>query len=280
MSLRYDLFVKRTYSLFLLLPLALLASCSPANKRTPLARNGDISLSSETTYLGVGVQQSVEKLIARMDDGETVAFLFSSLNCSHCIAWEPTFVTFLSQENYEVVVYQNGTMLDSEWERSVIALQNYFHDTETIRQATPLLFIGDKSSFTFVGTSNTTQERLHSNFKAQGDEGHVTRFQNVEAYQRYLTTTPDTLSYLLDSTPASVGHAFYADQLFPLAKNSGKPLAVLDYQGMDSANQTAALALFGLGAFAPVLQQKDHVYDLTKESEMAEATSLVQTYYR
>ncbi|MFA6620209.1 MAG: hypothetical protein WCS90_03645 [Bacilli bacterium] len=272
--------MKRKISLFLLFPLALLASCSSANKRTPLVRNGDILLSSETTYLGICIQQSVERMMARMDDGETVAFLFSSLNCSHCLAWEPTFVSFLSQENYEVVLYQNGTMLDSEWKRSVAAIQTYFHDTETIRMATPLLFIGDKQSFSFAGTSDTSQERLHSNFKAQGDGGHITSFRSIEAYQRYLATTPDALIYLYDSASSNVGHTFYVDCLFPAAKSSSKPLALLDFQGMNSTNQTTALTLFGLSAFTPILKQKESVYNLAKESEVASATSLVQKYYR
>ena len=269
--------MKRKLSLFLLFPLALLASCQTIGKRLPLARNGDLSSSSEDSYQAVCVEQNVDRLIERMDNGETVAFLFAQTTCSHCLAWQPTFTQFLKDENYEVVLYENGLLSYSEWSRTVLALQDYFHDTETIRQAAPLLFVADKKSFTYVGTGLSESE-LHNAFKAQGEEGHITHFTKVDAFTAFLTENPTALVYLADTNAGGVGSAFFVSTLFPKANSANKPLVYLDFFAMDSANQNAVLAYFGLDNFTPLLGQNKLLFNLNNENEMAAATSLVETY--
>lgn len=279
-SLRYHKGMKRTLSLFLLLPLALLSSCTTTSKRVPLARNGDISSASVDSYDGVCIAESASRLIERVNQGESVAFLFTSTSCSHCIAWEPTFVSFLKQENYEVTLFHNGVLSVNEYNQAVSLLQNYYHDSTQIDGSTPKLFIADQSSFTYIGAANLTLQTLHNGFRAQADEGHITTFRSVEAYQSFLGDNSDTLTYLYDSTAGSIGSSFYVNTLFPKAKSASKSLALLDFEAMDDENKAAALALYGLTSFAPILQENSSVFDLTKESEMAKATSLVEAYYR
>jgi hypothetical protein len=274
--------MKKLWSFFLLIPLTLLAGCSSVStpKMTPLTRNGDLLDGSEATYAGVCVEQSVDRLLSRVEKGETVSFLFTSDKCSHCANWEPTFTSFLQKENYEVILFACGTMVYNDWIKSIEAIQAYFKDTTTIRVATPLLYVADKTSFSLLGGDGTSFSDLHNGFQAAAGGGAIESFRSVDAYLSFLASNPDTLTYLADTTLQSVGLSFYVSTLFPAAKSARKHLAFLDYQAMDSANQTQALTYFGLTSFAPLLKEKTTVYDLTKESEMVEATSLVQSYYR
>jgi len=246
---------------------------------TPLTRNGDLLDGSEATYAGVCIQTSVERLIARLDEGETISFLFTQDSCSHCASWQATFTSFLQKENYEVILFERGLMVYSDWIKSIEALQTYFHDTTTIRVATPLLYIADKASFRLLGDGGTSFSELHNGFQANAGGGKIESFRSVDAYLSFMASNPDTLTYLADTTAQSVGLSFYVSTLFPAAKSASKPLAFLDYQAMDDANQAQALSYFGLTRFAPTLKNGMTAYDITKESEMALAASLVKTYY-
>lgn len=273
--------MKKQWPLFLLIPLVLLTGCSPAStpKMTPLTRNGDLLDGSEATYEGVCVQTSAERLIARLDAGETISFLFTQDSCSHCASWQTTFTSFLQKENYEVALFERGPMAYSDWIKSIEALQTYFDDTTTIRVATPLLYIADKTSVNLVGDGATSFSELHNAFQANAGGGVIESFRSVDAYLSFLASNPNVLTYLADTTEQSVGLSFYVSTLFPAAKSASKPLAFLDYQAMDSANQTQALKYFGLSQFTPTLKNKTVAYGIAKESEMALATSLIETYY-
>jgi hypothetical protein len=48
---------------------------------------------------------------------------------------------------------------------------------------------------------------------------------------------------------------------------------------MDSTNQALTLQGFGLSAYAPIIKDSLHSYDVSKESEIASATSLISSYF-
>jgi hypothetical protein len=121
-ELRYHKSVKRRIAFFVFLPF-LLVSCGKDNSlKCPLENNGDISaLSSPTEYKDVCAKTSAERLIERMDNGESVSFLFTSTSCNHCAEWKSTFVSFLQDNPYEVNLFENGLITYTEY-RTVLNL--------------------------------------------------------------------------------------------------------------------------------------------------------------
>jgi len=274
--------VKRRFSFFILIPL-LLASCAKESAKTgcPLETNGDIaSLSSATTYEEVTLQESAAQLIERMDNGESIAFLFTRSGCHYCLALQSTFVSFLKDNPYQVALFENGILSSGVYFQEANALKKYFGNTDYDWGATPTLYVGAKGALHYIGDGGLTYQSLVSGFKSVAYLSSITSFQNYSAYLRYLEAHPTAISFLKDSLSGSAAMTFYAETLYPLAKSSAKPLAILNYGQMDSTNQAATLAGFSLTSYAPLIRKGSSTFDLTKESEAAEATSLIQTYYR
>jgi hypothetical protein len=137
-ELRYHKSVKRRIAFFVFLPF-LLVSCGKDNSlKCPLENNGDISaLSSPTEYEDVCAKTSAERLIERMDNGESVSFLFTSTSCNHCAEWKSTFVSFLQDNPYEVNLFENGLITYTEYRTVLNLFKEYFNVTADDWGATP-----------------------------------------------------------------------------------------------------------------------------------------------
>ena len=279
-ELRYHKSVKRRIAFFVFLPF-LLVSCGKDNSlKCPLENNGDISaLSAPTEYEDVCAKTSAERLIERMDNGESVSFLFTSTSCSHCAEWKSTFVSFLHDNPYEVNLFENGLITYTEYRTVLNLFKEYFNVTADDWGATPMLYVGKKGQLNFLGAANLSYQGLANGFKSVGASSAITSFRDYSAYAAYLSKNPTALTFLKDSSSGSAALSYYASTLYPSAQFSSKPLAVLNYSEMDSANQTLALQGFALSAYAPILKDSARAYDVSKESEAAEATSLIHSYF-
>jgi hypothetical protein len=288
--LRYHKSVKRSLAFFVLSGLLLL-SCSPASGSEsassledgsfPLENNGDIASRSDASeYEDVCLQESASRLIERMEGGESVAFLFTSTECSHCLSWKSTFVSFLRDNPYGVALFENGLLSQANYNAMTGALKTYLGSTDKNWSATPQLYVAQKGSYRFLGAAGLTYQSLAASFKALHASSAITSFRNYSAYAAYQAKNPSALTFLKDDAAGGTAESFYASSLYPLAKNANKPLAILDYSAMDEANQSATLGGLGLSAYAPTLREGTNNYDLSKESEAADATSLLHDYYR
>jgi len=246
----------------------------------PVALNGDLyGVSSASTYDEVTHVEDVDTLLRRYDNGESVAFLFTSVNCSHCASWEPTFVSFVLEVKPEIIHYENGTMTVGEYQHAYTSLQTYFGNIDQITGGTPTLFFGKKGAFHYVGAANLSYLSLINAFKNYAQASVLRLFTSYERYQAYLKDNPESLTYLLDRAQDSLANSFYDENLYPRAKTASKSLAVLDYSAMDESNKTATLAGLSLTSFAPLLLQQGTSYDVSKESEKASALSLIASYF-
>jgi len=246
----------------------------------PLGLNGDLyGVTSGTDYNDVTHYQDVQTLIRRYENGESVAFLFTSLSCSHCETWKSTFVPFVLNSKIEIIHFEKGSLSDAVYRDSYLSLQSYFNNVDQIQGATPTLFLARKGVFHYLGAAGLSYLGLQNAFNYYGEASQLRLFSSYERYSAYLKDNPDALSYLLDRTTGSLSATFYGESLYPLAKTSSKPLAVLDYSAMDETNQKALLVAYSLSEFAPLVLQKAIRYDISKESEKASALSLFASYF-
>lgn len=259
-----------------------LSSCQSSPSFTGdylLDRSGDfLSEGTFTTYLSACHRTNAEELIRAFERGETRAFAFASANCSHCLAWEDTLAHFARTYLFDIsLIYNDTSALGATYQTDIYRLQAYFGDTTTLTGATPTLFAGRGKEFVCLASYGVEESVLLSTFEKKTGRSLVSNFWNLSTYLSALQSATQTLSFLYDPNDETAVD-FYVQNLYPLAKISAKPLYVLRYDEISSAEQKTCLNYYALESYAPILAGKGSSFNA--QNNATAALELLRTYYR
>lgn len=191
-------------------------------------------------------------MMASMDGGENVLFLFASYNCSHCLDFESTFIKFMRANQPNMYIYyladkEIATALAYDEIRYGLAEYYGYTDGTTPFGSTPILYLGTKDNYYVVSEGNQTQSYVENAVKSYADYSNLYYFSSFDYFEQ--ASSNDILTILYSQSDEASLNTYY-DQIYETANDSDKTTYVLDYDVMSEEDQTKALSYFGLDSYS------------------------------
>lgn len=266
----------------------LLTSCGEASAsitssdpsgRFLLDHNGDLyGTSGLTSYAATTIKGDADSLINEVTNGGYVCFLVSSTTCENCQNFEPRFTSYMSKHDFKIYHFEYSRGESATYTTALAVIATYYDDRTVQTTGWPSLFVGNKTSYRYISLGNVTATYLTSSFNNLTAETGIYSFRDFSQAKAYLNANPTALSFLYDSTNISAKSLYYS-KIYAKAASSSKPLILFDYALMDETNRANALRAFSVNESAPLLKSGESIYNLEKESESAQADSLISAYY-
>ncbi len=245
-------------------------------------QNGDYS-SSLSSYSSLP-SLNPSSFISKAEKGITSLFIDASVNCSHCVSFEPICLAALVKTGfYMESLYKDGTIENAHaYEQSLSELQSRYGDKRNgggIDGSTPSIYLGEKDKLALLDfyddseNTNKFSSYLNSLF-TKSEIYHFSSFSSFES--KYEENDKSTLVLFIDETDDE-SLAFYAKSLYPLAKISERSLFYVDIARLDETSKTNFAAYFSLSSLSSCLISEDKIIDYAKNE--AEAASFIENYY-
>ncbi len=231
--------MKKRLPLIICLPL-LLVSCNKneyydSSKDFQLCRNGDLlSLNFEdATYEDISNNLEASSAISSMELGESVTFIRTSSTCHSCIDFEPTFLSFIKNNQLDISVYSDTSKANqyaSEYS-NYLGEDNIEHDEEhTFLNRTPTWYYSSKEKGCKIALWGGGNDYfLKTSFLKYASITNIYKFSSISFLEKGLDNSSNALVYLLDKTD-TWSASFYKNTLYPLAIKSNKPTYILDME--------------------------------------------------
>jgi hypothetical protein len=264
--------VRNPFVFFLLWAFVPLSSCQ-SSPLSALDRNGDLlDYAGAATYAGVSDFRSADDLIASFENGESGLFFFASATCSHCVAFEDDFVSYVKDTKADVTTFYLTENSSSSYYSAVNKLETYFKTTSF--DSTPTMFLGKKGSFSTISWGQNTETYLKNAVGTVAAFTNIYRFGTAAAFEKQ--TKADILTFFFSSQNAGSAD-FYANTLYPLAKASGKSLFLIDDDRLSDDDRSAICKDLSLtdGIYSPVVALNGTAISVADEN----ASTLVRGYY-
>jgi thiol-disulfide isomerase/thioredoxin len=260
--------MKKAFLPFIAILPLLLSSCSSTKEDIYLIHNAEMGVKKlNATYEAYSSSLSVDEgiALAKLDVG--VFFCLTSSSCSHCLSFEPTFLSW-AQDNYINYVSITDFASDSGFD----SLKEYYSSYDWSSFGTPTIFYLSESFKTVVASGNVSRKYL-DNFVS----GQVKNSSGLSFVYHYSTLlgekSDDTPIYFFDYSDDSLS---YLSDIVSLGKNSSKSLLLFDIEHLDEEESASFESDSSLPHEAGTLSIGIENYN---EAKKEEGLTLLSSYF-
>lgn len=271
----------------ILLPLLLLAvSCSQAPDwsssreydpvKPTVHRNGDLlGLEEASSYAEVTVAGDVASIEKKIEQGDSLFLLNTQANCSHCLDFLPTFVSYALASHTQVYSLEGASAINAVTSKLKEDYPAFAPELEELY--TPQLFlIHSESEIEEIPLSMNLRNpnRFQSQMADLYNNAEVYEFADYSHFSSYVE---EHLCLAFKDDGSNEAQTFYKDHLREPSKiaDGNHPLAILNYSSLSSEDKVACDDETGTGLW--LMKKEENEKTIVQDHEAM--VVLAEGYY-